>query len=175
MAEGVVLARADALRILGERSALSALLVDAVDSGAGMGFLPPLSEDEAGAYWEGVAREVASGARVVILAHAEGALAGSAQLDLCQRPNGVHRAEVQKVMVHRRFRRRGVGRALMRAVDEAARDHGRSTLVLDTFAHQDARRLYEAAGWTHAGDVPAFARTAEGALAATSYYYRMLS
>ncbi|HVM44475.1 MAG TPA: GNAT family N-acetyltransferase, partial [Candidatus Thermoplasmatota archaeon] len=83
--------------------------------------------------------------------------------------------EVQKVMVHRRFRRRGVGLALMRAVDDAARAHGRTTLFLDTFAHQDARRLYERAGWTHAGDIPAFARTAEGALQATSLYYRLLT
>lgn len=166
--------RAGAVDIRRERRAYAQLLVDAVDSGGGMGFLPPLALPEAEAYWDGVAREVDAGTRVVLAARVEGELAGSAQLDLCMRPNGLHRAEVQKVMVHRRHRRRGLGRALMAAVDDAARAHGRTTLYLDTFAHQEARRMYEAAGWVHAGDVPAFARTPEGVLAATSYYYRLL-
>jgi len=174
MPDGLTVERADATLLFAERAVYAGLLIDAVDSGAGMGFLPPLHEADADAYWSQVAREVAAGTRVVLAARAEGTLAGSAQLDLCPRPNGLHRAEVQKVMVHRRFRRRGLGRALMGAVDDAAREHGRSTLFLDTFAHQDARRLYEAAGWTHAGDIPAFARTAYGTLGATSYYYRLL-
>ena len=166
--------RAAASSIRKEIAAYAELLVDAVDSGAGMGFAAPLPRAEAEAYWEAVARDVDAGTRVVLAARIDNELAGSAQLDLCQRSNGLHRAEVQKVMVHRRFRRRGLGRALMLAVDDAARAHKRSTLYLDTFAHQDARRMYEAAGWTHAGDIPAFASTADGKLEATSLYYRLL-
>lgn len=173
--DAIFLAIASAADIEREQDALTDLLVDAVASGAGMGFLPPLGPSDAHAYWQGVAREIDAGTRVAIVARANGMPVGSAQLDLCQRANGLHRAEVQKVMVHRRARRRGIGRALLRAVDDAARERGRTTLYLDTFAHQDARRLYEAAGWIHAGDIPAFARTAEGDLAATSYYYRLLA
>lgn len=158
-----------------EMDAWVELLADAVASGGGLGFLPPVARDEAEAYFRDVAAEISSGARVVLAARVEGVLAGGAQLDLCQRPNGLHRAEVQKVMVHRRFQRRGVGRALLRAVDEVALERGRTTLHLDTFAHQGARRLYEACGWVHAGDVPAFARTAEGTLGATSLYYKLLA
>lgn len=174
MQDPVAIGRADAARVRADALPLADLLSDAVESGGGLGFLPPLARDEALAYWAQVAREVEAGTRVVLCARVDGALAGSAQLDLCQRPNGLHRAEVQKVMVHRRFRRRGLGLALLRAVDEAALDEGRTTLHLDTFAHQEARRAYEAAGWTHAGDIPAFARTPEGTLAATSHYYRLL-
>lgn len=174
MTERLDLRRVDAPDLRHRDAAFTDLLIDAVQSGGGMGFLAPLPPEEAAAYWAQVADELELGTRVLLGAWLDGALAGSAQLDLCQRPNGLHRAEVQKVMVHRRVRRRGIGLALLRAVDDAAREHGRTTLVLDTFAHQDARRLYEAAGWTHAGDVPAFARTEDGTLGATSYYYRIL-
>ena len=87
--------------------ALAALLQDAVDSGASVGFLPPVSDEEALAYWSGVEAAVAEGSRVLVLATeaARGALLGSAQLDLAGRPNASHRAEVAKVMVHRSARR----------------------------------------------------------------------
>lgn len=166
--------RPDGPRIRADLAAFVDLLRDGVASGAGLGFMPPLANAEAESYWARVAGEVDAGTRIVISARVDGALAGSAQLDLCERPNGLHRAEVQKVMVRSTFRRRGIGRAIMRAVDDAARDHGRTSLFLDTFADQDARRLYEAAGWRHAGDIPEFALMADGTLGATSYYYRLL-
>lgn len=168
------IARATASSIRSGLDEYAELLVDAIDSGAGMGFAAPLPRADAEAYWSNVACDIERGTRIVLAAHVDGALAGSAQLDLCMRTNGLHRAEVQKVMVHRRFRRRGLGLALMRAIDDAARDARRSTLYLDTFAHQSARLLYEQAGWRHAGDVPQFALTAEGTLEATSFYYRLL-
>ncbi|HEX2022441.1 MAG TPA: GNAT family N-acetyltransferase [Candidatus Thermoplasmatota archaeon] len=172
---GQAVVREASAREVGENgAALVDLLSDAVDDGAGLGFLPPLDRAEGEAWVAQVAADVARGTRVALLATLDGALAGTAQLDLCTRPNGLHRAECQKVMVHRRFRRRGVGAALMRAVDAAAIARGRTTLHLDTFADQGARRLYEKAGWVHAGDVPAFARTATGELGATSIYYRLL-
>lgn len=171
----VPVVRLDAAGVLHEREALSDLLIDAVNSGAAMGFLPPIAAEDANAFWRDVASDVAAGFRVVLAARVDGQLAGSAQLELSRRSNGLHRAEVQKVMVHRRFRRRGLGRALMTAVDETARELGRSTLFLDTFAHHDARKLYEAAGWVHSGDIPAFARTPDGELRATSIYFRLLS
>jgi GNAT superfamily N-acetyltransferase len=157
-----------------EAVAWADLLADAVGSGAGLGFLPPVPRGDALRWVADVADEVEAGSRVVLAARVGGALAGCAQLALCPRPNGIHRAEAQKVMVHSRFRRRGLGRALMLALEREARARGRTTLHLDTFAHEDARRLYEACGWTHAGDVPAFARTADGGLGATSIYCKLL-
>lgn len=170
----VLVSKLAAHEILSARDALCDLLVDAVDSGGGMGFATPLPLDEARSYWADVARDIEAGARVALGARVDGALVGSAQLDLCQKSNGLHRAEVQKVMVHRRFRRQGIGAALMRAIDAAAREERRSTLFLDTFSHQPARKMYEAAGWRHAGDIPAFARVEDGTLGATSFYYKLL-
>lgn len=166
--------RADAAEIRRHAPELAQILRDAVEEGAGLGFVPPLAPTEARAYFERVADEVEKGSRILLLATLDGRVAGSVQLDLCLRPNGRHRAELQKVMVHPAFRRQGVGRALMLATEETARSEGRTTLFLDTFAHQSARALYESCGWTHAGDIPEYALTEKGDLGATSLYYRLL-
>jgi len=90
------------------------------------------------------------------------------------RENARHRAEVSKVMVHRRARRRGVGRALMLALEGHARRLGRTTLILDTRQGDPSETLYRGLGWTFAGAIPAYARSATGALDATAYYYKLL-
>ncbi len=157
------------------RADLVALLRDAVDDGASVGFLPPLATADAVAYWDGVAAAVRDGSRVVLAAH-DGALGlvGSAQLELAGRPNARHRAEVSKVMVHRRARRRGIGRALMAALEAHARRLGRTTLILDTRQGDPSEALYRGAGWTFAGAIPRYARSATGALDATAFYYKLL-
>lgn len=94
------------------------ILVDCVDGGASVGFLPPLATGEAAAYWRGVAGALSDGSRVLLVAGAPGRPAdGTVQLDLAMRANGLHRAEVVRLLVHRRARRRGLGRALMLAIE----------------------------------------------------------
>lgn len=155
--------------------ALVALLRDAVDSGASIGFLPPLSEGEALEYWRSVGVAVAEGSRVLFAARdAAGEAIGSAQLDLALRANGRHRAEVAKVMVHRRARRQGVGRALMLAAEAEARRLGRSTLVLDTRHGDPSEILYRSLGWERAGEIPRYARSADGTLHTTAFYFKLL-
>jgi GNAT superfamily N-acetyltransferase len=159
-----------------ERTALVALLRDTVESGASIGFLPPLGDAEAASYWATVAAGLREGSRVVLAARdGELGLVGSAQLELAMRANARHRAEVSKVMVHRRARRRGVGRALMLALNDHARRLGRTTLILDTRQGDPSEVLYRAAGWTFAGAIPAYARSATGTLDATAFYYKLLA
>ena len=159
----------------GELAALVDLLPDAVDDGASVGFLPPLDPAEGAAYWLGVIDDVAAGTRVLLGARdAGGRLVGSAQLELAMRPNGRHRAEVQKVMVHTAARQRGLGRALMDAAEAEARRRDRTTLVLDTRQGDPSERLYRAAGWTLSGTVPRYARSADGTLHATAFYHKLL-
>lgn len=143
---------------------------------SGVGFLPPVADATARAYWESVARDVAAGSRVLLLAResAGGPVAGSAQLALAQQANGRHRAEVQKVMVLPALRRRGIALALLRALEDEARREGRSTLVLDTWAGGGGEELYARAGWTRAGEIPAFARRPDGTLGATALYWKRL-
>ena len=158
------------------RAGLVALLRDAVDSGASLGFLPPLDAQEALAYWESVAAAVQGGSRLLLAALSEaGSVIGSAQLELATPPNGRHRAEVTKVMVQRAARRHGTGRALMLAIEDRARQLGRTTLVLDTRTGDSSERLYRSVGWQLAGTIPRYARSVGGGLEATSIYYRLLT
>ena len=154
---------------------LNALLIDSVDTGASIGFLPPLSAEEATAYWAGVAAEVRAGEKFLLVAHdGAGTLVGSAQLALASKANARHRAEVQKVMVHTAARRQGLAFALMRALDVLAQQIGRTLLVLDTRQGDPSEQLYQKCGYTMVGIIPAYARNGDGGLDATVLYYRQL-
>jgi ribosomal protein S18 acetylase RimI-like enzyme len=157
-----------------EQPSLVALLRNVVDDGGSVGFLPPLAADDAREYWESVAVAVKGGGRLLWVAREAGALVGTVQLDLEQRANGRHRAELIKLMVHTGARRRGVGRALMRAAQDEARRRGRRTLVLDTRQGDPSEALYRSLGWTFAGAIPQYARSANGDLHATALYYLLL-
>jgi acetyltransferase len=145
-----------------------------VEDGASVGFLPPLSAADARGYWRAVLQAVSGGTRVLLVALDDGDVLGSVQLDLATMPNARHRAEVMKLVVHRRARRAGIGRALMLAVEQAAREAGRTLLVLDTRRGDAAERLYERLGYTRVGVIPRYARSATGALDDTVYFYREL-
>jgi ribosomal protein S18 acetylase RimI-like enzyme len=158
-----------------ERPALVALLRDAVDGGASLGFLPPLDAAEAGAYWDSVVAALRDGTRVLLVARDPAAgIVGSVQLEPALRANARHRAEVTKLMIHRGARRRGIGRALMLAIEAEARRLGRTTLVLDTRQGDPSESLYRALGWTEAGTIPRYAASSDGALHSTAIYYRLL-
>src|SRR5262249_13363597 len=172
----VVIEMLGADRAARELGSLVALLKDAVDSGASVGYLPPLAEAEGEAYWRGVVEDVRRGSCVLLGAReADGALVGTAQLLLAMRPNGTHRAEVAKVIVHTKARRRGIGRALMLALEARARALGRTTLVLDTRRGDPSEQLYTSVGYTLAGVIPRYAQSANGALDPSAFYYPVLT
>ncbi len=151
------------------------LLRDSVDGGASVGFLPPLPGAAATAYWHGVFDAMREGSRWMWIATSQdGALAGSVQLDLCMKANGMHRAEVSKLLVHSRARRQGIGRKLMSALEDDATAHGRTTLVLDTRAGDPSESVYQSIGWHKVGEIPEYARSANGQLHATAFYYKLL-
>lgn len=155
-------------------ASFAALLQDAVESGASVGFVPPLADHDARAYWNGVRGALGGAGRVLLAAVEQGRILGSVQLDLAAQPNGRHRAEVMKLMVHRAARRRGIGRALMLALEDAARRAGRTLLVLDTRVGDAAEQLYLGLGYEKAGVIPRYALSAAGTLDATVYMYREL-
>jgi GNAT superfamily N-acetyltransferase len=157
------------------RPALVALLQDAVDGGASVGFLPPLGAEEARAYWESVAAAREDGGRRLWIARAtDGGIVGTVQLDLAGQANGHHRAEVIKLMVVSSARRRGIGRLLMEAAEAEARRLGRTTLVLDTRQGDPSEALYRGMGWQPAGAIPRYARSADSTLHTTAFYYKLL-
>lgn len=154
---------------------LTMVLRDALASGVSLGFVAPLDDDTARRYWQRVMAQVEAGTRILLAARAEdGAVVGSAQLDLATAPNSRHRAEVQKVCVSCAARGQGIGQQLMLAIEEAARAAGRTLLVLDTRKGGAAEGLYRKLGYIEAGVIPGYARTVNGSLVAEAFFYRAL-
>jgi GNAT superfamily N-acetyltransferase len=153
---------------------LAEVLIDCVEGGASVSFMLPLSRDKAGSYWRSAAQSAARGERVLLAALDDaGTIVGTVQLMLNLPENQPHRADLTKMLVHRRARRQGVGAALLAAAEEHARREGRSLLVLDT-ANADAERLYERQGWQRVGVVPGFALYPDGRPCATTFYFKAL-
>jgi GNAT superfamily N-acetyltransferase len=155
--------------------ALAAVLVDCVEGGASVSFMHPLSLDKARAFWRGVADDAASGERALFVAEdAAGHIVGTVHLVLAQPENQPHRADLSKMLVHRSARRNGLGEMLMQAAEQAARDCGKTLLVLDT-ASDDAERLYQRRGWQRCGVIPGYALWPAGGLCDTVIYYLALA
>jgi GNAT superfamily N-acetyltransferase len=157
-------------------AALSEVLMDCVEGGASVSFMSPLSRERADAFWRGVAEGVAAGERILLVARdrRDGQIIGTVQVVLKQPENQPHRADVAKMLVHRRARKRGVGAALMRAAEDAARVAGKSVLVLDTVTGGDAERLYARLGWMKAGIIPNYALWPEGGFCDTTVFYKQI-
>jgi ribosomal protein S18 acetylase RimI-like enzyme len=153
---------------------LADLLIECVEGGASVSFMHPLPMMKAVEFWRRVGAAVAAGERALLVAEDASGVAGTVQLVLDLPENQPHRAEVSKMLVHRRARRQGLGAALMRAIENVARDCGKSLLVLDTVTGSDAERLYVQLGWQRCGEIPGYALLPEGGLCATTYYYRTL-
>jgi GNAT superfamily N-acetyltransferase len=158
-----------------EAAQLAAVLVDCVAGGASVSFMHPLDAGRAEAFWRKVGEEAARGARVLLVAEDEAGIVGTVQVILEQPENQPHRADVAKMLVHRRARGRGIGTGLMNAAEAAARAAGKWLLVLDTATGSDAERLYARLGWAPAGVIPDYALWPRGGLTATSLYYRRLA
>jgi len=154
--------------------ALARVLVDAIDSDAGVSFLHPLEPERAQEFWRGVADDVAAGRRALLVAEDDAGIVGTVQLVLAQPENQPHRADLSKMLVHRRGRRRGLGAALLDAAEEAARACGKTLLVLDTNTGSDAERLYIRMGWIRVGEIPDFSIQPRGGLRATTVFYKRL-
>ena len=153
-----------------EIAVLAELLVAVVADGASVGFLPPLGKEEVIAYW----REALGPGVILLVAEHAGGIVGTVQLQCTMRPNGLHRAEVAKLMVHPAARRQGLGRRLMERLEEEARRLDRTLLVLDTREGDPSNALYGALGYVEVGRIPLYAMAATGALAGTVIYYKQL-
>jgi acetyltransferase len=150
------------------------LLIDAVDSGASIGFMPPINRVEAFAYWQDVIAAMRTGRRLLLVAMDGDLVQGSVQLNLEPRANGNHRAEAIKLFVHRRARRRGLAKALMLEVESTARRLGRTLILMDTRKGGEAEKMCESLGYTRYGEVPKYARSGDGRLDASVFYYHQL-
>jgi GNAT superfamily N-acetyltransferase len=153
---------------------LADVLADCVAGGASVNFLSPYSHDEARRFFTKVESGVASGDIVLLAASLDGRIVGTVQLGLDTPPNQLHRADIKKMLVHRSTRGRGVGSALMAAVEEQARQRGRWLLVLDTVPGESGHRLYLRLGWQQSGTVPDYAMFPDGRLCDAAIMWKRL-
>lgn len=149
------------------RAQLIDLLLDALGQRAMMGFPAGLRWVDADAYWRGVEAAIVDGSRVLLAAVHEGTLVGAVQLELYRRPGGCDGAELTRMMVHSRVRRRGIGSVLLRAAEAETRELGRTLLFLDTESGSGAEHLYHDLGYTRVEE-------AEDGAGATAIYYKSL-
>lgn len=147
------------------------LLIDVVDNGASVGFLPPLDYATAADYWNTV---IAPGTTLWV-AVAAGRIVGTVQLHRCLKQNGSHRGEIAKLMVHSSFRKQGLGRKLLSVAIAQAKSQGLTLLTLDTRAGDPSNHLYLSVGFVEAGRIPGYARSANGNLDETIFYYKNLN
>ncbi|MDF2707181.1 MAG: hypothetical protein K0R62_2833 [Nonomuraea muscovyensis] len=159
---------------------LAGLLADVVAGGASLGFVLPFGRAEAAAWWRAQEPAVADGGlRLWVARTSEGVtgptgIVGVIGLALERKPNGGHRAEIVKLMVHPGARGHGLGRALLGTAERAAAEAGVALLLLDTETGSTADRLYPAAGWARYGVVPGYAADPAGSLKDCSFYYKRL-
>lgn len=153
--------------------ALAEVLLDCVAGGASVSFMADMTPQQAADFWT---RQVeAADGRAILVAEDDLGVFGVVQVIPAGVPNQPHRADVAKMLVHRRGRRRGVGEALMRAAETEAAAMGKSVLVLDTVTGEAGERLYERVGWTRVGVIPDFALMPDGRLCSTTYFYKALA
>jgi GNAT superfamily N-acetyltransferase len=173
-ATGLVVEALDAAAAASAERRLADLLVACVAEGASLEFLPPLARDRAMAFWKQTSAAVAAGSRVLLVAWRDGALAGSVTLDLATAQNQPHVGAIQKLLVDPAQRRAGLGRALMRRAEQAARGHGRRILTLDTRAGSAADALYRAEGWAELGRIPGYEIDAAGRACDTVHFWKQV-
>jgi len=165
------------LQVIDERAlaGLCAVLTDCVAGGASVNFMWPMTPAKAEKFWRTVAEGLTRGDRALIVAEdPDGNVIGTAQAIWAGPENQPHRADIAKMLVHRRARRLGVGAAVLAAAEQAARKAGRTLLVLDT-ASAEAERLYERSGWQRVGTVPRFALLPDGPFCSTVFFYKDLA
>ncbi|PLP99500.1 GNAT family N-acetyltransferase [Cupriavidus pauculus] len=154
---------------------LTDVLIDCVEDGASVSFMLPIGREKAAAFWRNVAADVVHGGRVLLVAEDEaGQIVGTVQVITAQPENQPHRADIAKMLVHRRARRNGVAQRLMVAAEVAARQEGKTVLVLDTVTGGAAERLYQRVGWHRVGDVPNYALMPTGELCGTTFYCKQI-
>lgn len=151
-----------------ERDDLADVLVACVDGGASLGFHAPLATETARAWWEGFPRAGV----ILLVAERDERIVGTVQLHAAESANGAHRGEVAKLLVHPGWRRLGIARDLMAALETQARDAGKRLLFLDTREGDPSNSLYAACGYQEGGRIPNWARDSAGTLSATVFWYK---
>ena len=148
------------------------LLCDAVESGAPIGFLPPVSELEAKTYWLSVNDDLHLNSKQVLLVREDDKIVGSVQISMSPKANALHRCDIEKLMVHTQAREHGLGSILMQGVERVAASMQRQLLMLEVRSDDVAHDMYVKLGYIPFGEVPGYIRSANGALHNSTFFYK---
>jgi GNAT superfamily N-acetyltransferase len=153
---------------------LADILVDAVAHGSSVNFMAGFSHDEAKAFWRNQLPGITSGEKILFVGDDGDRLVATVLLMFAPQPNAPHRAEIGKMLVHSSMQRQGLGRRLLATAEQAARQSGRTLLLLDTATGSAGDRLYRKCGWTELGTMPDHSFTPDGRLAPATFFYKAL-
>lgn len=151
------------------------LLCDCVDTGASVGFLPPMSELEARFYWTSVQEAVDANANLMLIVKDDDIILGSVQVSFSSKANALHRCEIEKLMVLSSARGTGVATMLMQGAETVAAAWQKQLITLDARTDDAAYHFYQKMGYIEAGVVPNFVKSASGNLENTSIFYKEIA
>ncbi|WP_312985952.1 GNAT family N-acetyltransferase [Atlantibacter sp.] len=153
---------------------LSNILLDVLADGALGGYQQSISREEAESAFYRLRDALSNQETLIWIARDESGVVGYARLDLCADADGLNRAEIKGVMVHRRARRLGAGKKLIQAVEEAASQSRRGLLYLDVQAGTPAEAFWRATGYRCLGEMPDYVCSADGYCHSAVIYYKRL-
>lgn len=172
MTDYVTLSATQAQQLLGE---LTDVLQGCVADGASVGFIDAQDDEVMTRFWQQRIASITSGDSELLVARQHGRIVATVIISRSGIPNGRHRAEISKLLVHPQARRQGIARDLMQRAERRARAQGKTLLVLDTRSGDVASDLYRSLGWQVAGSIPCYAESTAGVLDATTYMYKVLA
>lgn len=155
-------------------AALSNLLQRCVADGASVGFTDAADRAAIERFWQDKIYSLASGDQQLLVARQQGGIVGTVLVGYSSMPNGRHRAEIAKLLVHPDARRQGIARCLMQQAEQLAIQQGKTLLVLDTRSGDVASDLYLSLNWQIAGAIPHYAISTRGVLDATTVMYKVV-
>jgi len=156
-------------------ASLCEVLHGCVADGASVGFIDADDRAVMARFWQDKIYSLASGDNQLLVAWQAGEIVATVMLGFSSMPNGRHRAEISKLLVHPRARRQGIARRLMLRAEQLAQQQGKTLLVLDTRSGDVASALYLSLGWQVAGSIPYYAESTAGELDATTVMYKRLT
>lgn len=160
---------------INELEALTDVLQGCVSAGASVGFIDPDDRQVMRNFWQDSFNGLEQGDRLLLVARQQQQIVATVMVLWNMMPNGRHRAEISKLLVHPAARRQGIARELMERAEQLVKQAGRSLMVLDTRSGDIASLLYLSLGWEVAGAIPYYAQSTEGAMDATTVMYKRLT
>ncbi len=154
---------------------LVGVIRDCIEDGASVGYLYGVSPAELEAFWRDMIAGIADGRTVLFVARDGRRIVGTVLLHPVAKANQPHRADVSKLLVASRARRKGIASRLMDALEAHALGLGRTLLTLDTETGSGAEPFYRRRGYVRVGDIPNYCLANDGGPSGTTIYYKPLA